>query len=72
VVLFIRVENRFPPATTTYLMAIIYGVGFFSLFDFALYSLSVNGLSYLNVTNMVRSKSVRLMFFRVWFECLFC
>jgi hypothetical protein len=59
--------KTFPPATTSYLMAIIYGVGFFfSLFDFARHSLSVNGLSYLNVTNVIEAHKSPFVF---WLEC---
>ena len=54
-VICIGIGNRFPPTTRGYLMAIIYGVGFFfSVIDFTRQSLSVNGLSYLNVTNLIR------------------
>jgi hypothetical protein len=45
----------FPSLTIRYLTAIIYLVGFlFSIFDFVRQTLSVNGFSYLNVTDVVR------------------
>ena len=46
-------NNPPPPLTTRYLKAIIYLVGFFSIFDFARQTLSVNGFTYMNVTNVV-------------------
>ena len=54
--MYVKIENRLPQAVSDYLMATIIGVGlFYGVVDVARQTLSVNGLSYVNVTNVIRS-----------------